>query len=168
MMEMHMMVGNVFKMIIEAIKELVAMGNLKCSRDEMCIQCMDSSHVALVNLILTQDNFTHYRCDHPCDIGFSLVNLTKVLKLMGHDDDITLCHMDQADTLNLIFRDPYCDGVLEFGMYLYHRLLCLWWRLILHICYYVIHPLHIYLSIWPFLSPVHLVLPECRIQVDGH
>jgi proliferating cell nuclear antigen len=59
MMEIHMTVGNVFKMIIEAIKELVAVGNLKCSGDKMGIQCMDSSHVALVDLVLTQDNFTH-------------------------------------------------------------------------------------------------------------
>jgi proliferating cell nuclear antigen len=95
-------------------------GNLTCSGDEMCVQCMDSSHVALVDLVLMQDNFTHYRCDRPCDIGFSLVNLSKVLKLMGRDDDITLRYVDEADTLNLTFRDPYCDGVSEFGMYLYH------------------------------------------------
>jgi proliferating cell nuclear antigen len=112
-------------MIIEAVKELVALGNLTCSEDEMCVQCMDSSHVALVDLILMQDNFTRYRCDRPCDIGFSLVNLSKVLKLMGRDDDITLRYVDEADILNLTFRDPYCDGVSEFGMYLYGRLLCL-------------------------------------------
>jgi proliferating cell nuclear antigen len=116
MMEMHMTAGNVFKMIIEAIKELVDVGNLTCSEDEMCVQCMDSSHVALVYLVLTQDNFTRYRCDHPCDIGVSLVNLSKVLKLMGRDDDVTLRYVDEADVLNLTFRDPYCDGVSEFGM----------------------------------------------------
>jgi proliferating cell nuclear antigen len=119
MMEMHMTVGNVFKMIIEAIKELVDVGNLTCSEEEMCVQCMDSSHVALVDLVLTQDNFTRYRCDRPCDIGVSLVNLSKVLKLMGRDDDVTLRYVDEADVLNLTFRDPYCDGVSEFGMYLY-------------------------------------------------
>jgi proliferating cell nuclear antigen len=60
MMDMNMTVGNTFKMIIEAIKELVTVGTIKCTSDEMTIQCMDSSHVALVELVLTQDNFTHY------------------------------------------------------------------------------------------------------------
>jgi proliferating cell nuclear antigen len=115
MMEMYMTVGNTFKMIIEAIKELVTVGTIECTGDEMTIQCMDSSHVALVELVLTQDNFTHYRCDRPCDIGVSMVNLSKILKLMGRDDNIKLRYEEEADQLNLVFSDPYCNGVSELG-----------------------------------------------------
>jgi proliferating cell nuclear antigen len=115
MFEMRMPVGHTFKLIIDSIKELLTDGNIKCSDGEVAIQCMDSSHVWLVNLVLTQDNFTAYRCDKPRDLGVNMVNFSKILKLMGRDDDITLRHDDDTDVLNLIFSDPYGDGVSEFG-----------------------------------------------------
>jgi Proliferating cell nuclear antigen, N-terminal domain len=72
-------------------------------------------HVLLVDLVLTQDNFTTYQCDKPHDLGVNMVNFSKILKLMGRDDDIMICHKDDADVLNLVSSDPYSDGGLEFG-----------------------------------------------------
>jgi proliferating cell nuclear antigen len=115
MFEMHMSVGRTFHLIVDAIKELITDGNFQCSEDEMSIQCLDSSHVALVNLVLTQDNFEHYRCDKPCNLGVNMMNFSKVLKLMGKDDDLALPHDKKADDLHLTFRDSYVDGVSEFG-----------------------------------------------------
>jgi Proliferating cell nuclear antigen, N-terminal domain len=45
-----------------------------------------------------------------------MVNFSKILKLMGRDDDITLQYEEEADQLNLVFSDPYCNGVSELGM----------------------------------------------------
>jgi hypothetical protein len=45
-----------------------------------------------------------------------MMNFSKVLKLMGKDDDLALRHDEKADDLHLTFHDSYIDGVLKFGM----------------------------------------------------
>ena len=57
------------------------------------LQAMDSSHVALVSLNLTQDGFESYRCDTNMVLGVNIANLAKVMKLADNSDTITL----QAD-----------------------------------------------------------------------
>jgi proliferating cell nuclear antigen len=126
MFEMRMLAGRTFQLIIESIKELITDGNFQCSNEEMSIQCLDSSHVALVNLVLTQDNFEHYRCDKSCMLGVNMLNFSKVLKLMGKDDDLALRHDEKEDNLHLTFRDSYDDGVSEFGTV--HAVLRLAWH----------------------------------------
>jgi DNA polymerase III sliding clamp (beta) subunit (PCNA family) len=42
------------------------------------LQAMDSSHVALVSLNLSQDGFEHYRADGNMVLGVSIANLAKV------------------------------------------------------------------------------------------
>jgi proliferating cell nuclear antigen len=38
----------------------------------MCLQAMDSSHVALVALMLKSDGFENYRCDRNLSLGINL------------------------------------------------------------------------------------------------
>ena len=54
---------------------------------------MDSSHVALVSLNLSQDGFESFRADTNMVLGVSIANLAKVMKLADNNDSITL----QAD-----------------------------------------------------------------------
>lgn len=54
---------------------------------------MDTSHVALVSLNLTQDGFETYRADTGMVLGVNISNLAKVMKLADNSDTITL----QAD-----------------------------------------------------------------------
>jgi proliferating cell nuclear antigen len=51
---------------------------------------MDSSHVALVSLNLTQDGFERYRADTNMVLGVNIANLSKVMKLADNGDTITL------------------------------------------------------------------------------
>ena len=57
------------------------------------LQAMDSSHVALVSLNLSQDGFETFRADTTMVLGVSIANLAKVMKLADNNDSITL----QAD-----------------------------------------------------------------------
>jgi proliferating cell nuclear antigen len=117
MFELRMVDGNIFKQIIDAIKDLVTDGNLECTPEEVTVQCMDSSHVALVAMSLTQDSFDHYRCDRPCSIGINMSNFAKVLKLMKKEDVLVLKRDDDADVMNMMFENPKTDGIADFGTF---------------------------------------------------
>ncbi|KAE8799112.1 proliferating cellular nuclear antigen [Hordeum vulgare] len=51
---------------------------------------MDSSHVALVALLLRSEGFEHYRCDRNLSMGMNLGNMAKMLRCAGSDDIITI------------------------------------------------------------------------------
>jgi proliferating cell nuclear antigen len=52
--------GIVLKKIVEAIKDLVTDVNLDTTPNGLSLQAMDSSHVALVSLILKTEGFDTY------------------------------------------------------------------------------------------------------------
>ena len=63
MFEARLVQGSLLKKVLEAIKDLVTDANFDCSPTGFSLQAMDSSHVALVALMLKADGFEHYRCD---------------------------------------------------------------------------------------------------------
>lgn len=117
MFEARLVQGKVFKQIIEAIKDLVQDANIDCSEEEVAIQSMDSSHVALVAVALQSSGFDHFRCDRSISLGFSSTNMAKILKCAGADDIITLKADDDGDTLTLMFESPGNERIADFGMY---------------------------------------------------
>lgn len=66
---------------------------------------MDSSHVALVSLTLRMEGFETYRVDKPMTLGVSIANLSKVMKLAGNDDMITLRADDDPSYLTIVFEN---------------------------------------------------------------
>jgi proliferating cell nuclear antigen len=67
---------------------------------------MDTSHVALVVLLLRSQGFEHFRCDRNMTIGMNVQSLAKVVKCAGNDDVVTLKANDKADVLSLLFESP--------------------------------------------------------------
>lgn len=63
MFEARLVQGSLLKKVLESIKELVNDANFDCAANGFSLQAMDSSHVALVSLMLRSDGFEHYRCD---------------------------------------------------------------------------------------------------------
>ncbi len=86
-----------------AIGDLVQNANFDCADDGIHLQATDSSHVALVNLFLSTQSFSQFKCDHNHTLGINFVSLNKVLKCSKAKDSITLRHEDDSDTLQLIF-----------------------------------------------------------------
>ncbi|PNX85517.1 proliferating cell nuclear antigen large form protein [Trifolium pratense] len=77
---------------------------------------MDSSHVALVALLLRSEGFEHYRCDHNLSMGMNINNMAKMLKFAKNDDIITIKTDDGSDTVTFMFESPTQDKISDFEM----------------------------------------------------
>ncbi|KAI5303634.1 hypothetical protein KEM56_007345 [Ascosphaera pollenicola] len=77
---------------------------------------MDSSHVALVSMILKADGFSPFRCDRNLALGINLVSLTKVLRAAQNEDVLTLKAEDSPDVVNLVFESPETDRLCEYDI----------------------------------------------------
>ncbi|KAI6196031.1 Proliferating cell nuclear antigen [Aphelenchoides besseyi] len=83
--------------IVDAIKELITDAPFDCSEQAMCLQAMDSSHVALVSLRLGQHIFDVYRCDRAINLGLSFTQMAKALKCAGSEDTCTITYNENTD-----------------------------------------------------------------------
>jgi len=116
MFEAQLEKGQLFKMLIESMKELVSEGNLDCSNSGISLQSMDGSHVSLINLLLRAEGFDHYRCDHNMSMGLHLASLSKILKCSGSDDAFSMTAEDDGDHLNMTFESKAGDRISDFQL----------------------------------------------------
>lgn len=108
--------AKLLKNITETLKEMFTSVNFDCTSAGLSLQSMDSSHVALVDLMLRAEGFDSYRCDRSIPIGMSLASLTKILKCASPDDSVTLKAEDSGDTLNLVFESKNKERVSDYDM----------------------------------------------------
>ncbi|KAK1321308.1 Proliferating cell nuclear antigen [Acorus calamus] len=106
MLELRLVQGSLLKKVLEAIRELVTDANFDCSGTGFSLQAMDSSHVALVALLLRSEGFEHYRCDRNLSMGMNLNNVSKMLRCAGNDDIVTIKADDGSDTVTFMFESP--------------------------------------------------------------
>ncbi|ERM95128.1 hypothetical protein AMTRI_Chr07g30850 [Amborella trichopoda] len=116
MLEFRLVQGSLLKKVMEAIKDLVTDANFECSSTGFSLQAMDSSHVALVALLLRSEGFEHYRCDRNLSMGMNLNNMSKMLKCAGNDDIITIKADDGGDIVTFMFESPSQDKISDFEM----------------------------------------------------
>ncbi|CDP06917.1 unnamed protein product [Coffea canephora] len=116
MFELRLVQGSLLKKVLDAIKDLVNDANFNCSSSGFSLQAMDSSHVALVALLLRSEGFEHCRCDRNFSMGMNLNNMTKMLKCVGNDDIITIKGDDGCDTVTFMFESPTQDKIADFEM----------------------------------------------------
>eukprot|EP00793_Prasinoderma_coloniale_P000355 PRCOL_00005339-RA len=116
MFEARLIQGSLLKKVLESVKELVTDANFDCASTGFSLQAMDSSHVALVTLMLQADGFEQYRCDRNLSMGMNLANMAKMLKCAGNDDIITMKADDQADTVTFMFESPQQDKISDFEL----------------------------------------------------
>lgn len=102
MVEARLANGDLFKNIIGAIKELITEANFDCSSHGIKVQCMDSSHVSLVSLVLLPSAFEVFRVENNISLGITIASLAKVLKI-SKNHSLTLRSKD--DSLSLLFED---------------------------------------------------------------
>lgn len=116
MFEARLLQGSLLKKILDAMKDLVTDANFDCSSTGFSLQAMDSSHVALVALLLRSDGFEHFRCDRNITMGINLPNMSKMLKCANNDDIITVKAEDDGDTVTFMFESPNQDKISDFEM----------------------------------------------------
>jgi len=89
-MEMKTVQASIFRILIEALKEILPDANIEFNPKGMKIMTMDSSHTVLVHLRLNGSQFEHYYCPERIVVGINMLNLFKLIKTMNNSDTLTL------------------------------------------------------------------------------
>ena len=79
-----------FRVLTEALKEILTDANFEFDESGIKIMAMDSSHTVLVHLKLSAENFEYYHCKNKRILGINMLNLFKLIKTMGNNDALTL------------------------------------------------------------------------------
>ncbi|CAH8288714.1 unnamed protein product [Heterobilharzia americana] len=114
MFEARLTQADVWKKIIDAIKDLVQEATLDCTENGISLQAMDNAHVSLVSLLLRSDGFETYRCDRNLSLGLNITSASKILRCASGNDAVTLKAEDKADTLTFVFESKNQEKSSEF------------------------------------------------------
>jgi len=117
MLEARLVSGNLFKKVVEAMKDLIRQGTWECTDSGISLQSMDSAHVCLVAVTLDEDGFDVYKCDRPVSLGVDMESMSKVLRCATKDDIITISAAGVSpDTAKFTFESKDQDRVSEYEM----------------------------------------------------
>jgi len=115
-MEMQLQDSSLLKRVVDAMKDLCKDVNFDCSEKGLQVQSMDSSHVALVSMILRESAFTEFKCDRPASLGMNVDSLGKVLKMCGAGDSLRLRWRGDADVVTFQCEGGDQDRISEFDL----------------------------------------------------
>lgn len=98
--ELKTIQSSAFKILIEALKELLTDTCVEFDETGIKIVAMDSSHIVLVHLKLDANKFEYYHCDKKISIGINMLNFHKLIKTINSNDTLTL-YIDSNDQNHL-------------------------------------------------------------------
>ena len=99
-LELKTVQSSAFKVLVEALKELLTDTCIEFDATGVKIVAMDSSHVILVHLRLDAGKFEEYRCDQRLSVGVNMLNMHKLIKTINSNDTLTF-FMDDDDINHL-------------------------------------------------------------------
>merc|ERR1712137_1152689 len=80
------------------------------------VQAMDSSHVALVSLLLRESAFAEFKCDRATSLGMNVDSLGKILKMCGPADSLKLRWQNDADIVNFQCESGEDDRIADLDL----------------------------------------------------
>uniref|UniRef100_A0A6C0KEM0 Proliferating cell nuclear antigen PCNA N-terminal domain-containing protein n=1 Tax=viral metagenome TaxID=1070528 RepID=A0A6C0KEM0_9ZZZZ len=92
-----------FNNIISILSNVIDEINMTFEEDHLYVQCMDDSHICLVELKLMSDWFSEFKCDETVNIGIKLSILTKILSCYQDQQQITFNYENETDKINISF-----------------------------------------------------------------
>jgi len=92
--------SSAFRILIEALKEILTDVNIEFNTHFLKIIAMDVSHTVLVSLKLIGSNFECFYCPEKVVIGVNMSNFFKLIKTMGNNDTLSL-YINKNDTNRL-------------------------------------------------------------------
>lgn len=92
-----------FRILIEALKEILTDANLEFDKTGLKVMAMDTTHTVLVHLKLKAENFESYFADSKMVLGVNMIHFFKLIKTMGNHDSLTL-FMERSDKNRLGIR----------------------------------------------------------------
>lgn len=99
-LEIKTVQATAFKILIEALKELLTDTCIEFDENGLKVIAMDTTHIVLVHLKLDAQKFEYYKCNNRLCIGVSMLNLHKLIKTVNSNDTLTL-FMDENDMNHL-------------------------------------------------------------------
>merc|ERR1711976_487305 len=115
-LEAHLQQAVLLKKLVDAIKELCKDVNFDCSEKGLQVQAMDSSHVALVSLLLRESAFAEFKSDRATSLGMNVDSLGKILKMCGPSDSLKLRWQNDADIVNFQCESGEDDRIADFDL----------------------------------------------------
>merc|ERR1711907_645803 len=104
------------KKVVDAMKDLCKDVNFDCSEKGLQVQSMDSSHVALVSLLLRESAFADFKCDRPTSLGMNVESLGKIFKMCGTNDSLKMRWENDADIVNFQCEGNEEDRIADFDL----------------------------------------------------
>ena len=89
-LEIRTVQASAFKILIEALKELLTDTCIDFDDQGMKIVSLDNSHVVLVHLKLEAHKFEYFHCENKVTIGVNMLNLYKLIRTSNSNDTLTL------------------------------------------------------------------------------
>jgi proliferating cell nuclear antigen len=109
--------SNPFKILVEALKEILTDTNLDIDSTGIKIITMDPSQTVLVHLKLDASNFEIFECKERIVIGVSMLNLFKLIKTMTNNDTLELnIEEDETNKLNIIIENGEKNSITKFKL----------------------------------------------------
>jgi proliferating cell nuclear antigen len=115
-LEAHLQQAVLLKKVVDAMKDLCKDVNFECSEKGIEVQSMDSSHVALVSVLLREAAFSDFKCDRAASLGMNVDSLGKIFKMVSAGDALKLRWQDGADTVSFQCESGDDDRIAEFDL----------------------------------------------------
>lgn len=112
----HLQQAGLLRKVVDAMKDLCKDVNFDCSEKGLQVQSMDSSHVALVSLLLRESAFSDFKCERPTSLGMNVDSLGKILKMCGPNDSLKLQWKNEGDSVSFQCESGEEDRIAEFEL----------------------------------------------------
>lgn len=116
-LEFHTVQASAFRILIEALKEILTDANFEFDEYGLKIVAMDSTHTVLVHLRIHDQNLEKYYCKNKLLLGINLLNLYKLVKIMGNNDIIKLSvNEENTCVLNIEIENSEKNSITKFKL----------------------------------------------------
>ena len=79
-----------FRILVEALKEILTEGSFVFDETGIKLMAMDSTHSILIHMKLDSENFEFFHCPERVTVGVNMLNLFKLIKTMTNSETLTL------------------------------------------------------------------------------
>lgn len=107
LLEIQTLQSSTFKLVIDALKEILVDVNLEFDEQGMRIVAIDNKHVVLVHLKLDATRFERYFCERKMYVGINILKLHMLIKTISNNDVLTLfVEKDDSNSLGILIENP--------------------------------------------------------------
>lgn len=104
-----------FKAIFEVLKDVLHDVNVVFDKSGMRILTLDTAKASLIDLYLKAENFEEYEVQERLVAGVNMVNMFKLLKIIGNNDTMTM-RITTPEFIQIVINNSDKKSVTEFKL----------------------------------------------------